>query len=222
MKTILAWHWSDGLKCQFDNRPIVPGETLVYDGKEPIELCKRGLHASTKILDALAYAPGTTISRVRLSGRILRDDVKVVATHRTCLWAFDAKYILISWAADCAERALLLEQRVGREPGFARRLAAIEAARKFVKDPTEENRLAGGYFSDEVSTDETYAYLHAGRAANVVAETVLALSLSLPTGHRAGAAHSTANAVIEAYRKERRWQSAHLRNLIAAGRATGP
>ena len=219
MKTILAWHWSDGLKCQYDGRPIVPGQTLVYEGVEPIKLCKRGLHASTRILDALKFAPGTTVSRVRLSGEIIRGDDKLVATKRTCLWSFDAKYILISWAADCVERALLRERKDRIEPGFLRRFAAIKAARRFVKDPSEENRRAAGYFSDEVSTDETYVYIHATRAAGVVAETTSALLF--PTDHRAGAAYFTARAVtaqLEAYRKERMWQSARLRNLIARGR----
>ena len=250
MKTILAWHWSDGMKCRYDNRPIVPGQTLIYSGKEPIALCERGLHASTRILDALKYAPGRTISRVRLSGEILRGEDKIVATHRTCLWSFDARYILIAWAADCAERALLRERKAGREPDPPC-FEAIEAARRFVKDPTKENRKAARAAGNaaEAAGDAAWTAGKAAAAAGDAAWTAgnaaeAAVNAAWAAGKAAAAARDAANAAgnaadvasdaaeaagdaaqIEgkdetaAYQKERRWQSARLRNLIAAGRA---
>ncbi len=206
-KTILAWHWSDGLKCQYDSRPIVPGETLVYEGQEPIKLCKRGLHASTKILHTLGYAPGTTISRVRLSGEIIRGENKLVAIERTCLWSFDATYILITFAADCAERALLRERKEGREPD-PRCFEAIEAARKFVKDPSEENREAA---RECHCTPGTAGYVAWAAWDNRGAANWAAFAAS-------SAAHLVGEYQTAVYVKERKWQSARLRNLIAAGR----
>lgn len=47
-----------------DNRPIVVGETLKV-GCEPI-LCKQGLHASKRLIDALSYAPGSILCKVKL------------------------------------------------------------------------------------------------------------------------------------------------------------
>lgn len=226
MKSILAWHWSDGLKCRYDDRPIVPGQTLVYKGEEPIELCLRGLHASTKILDALAYAPGTTISRVRLSGEIIRGTDKIVATHRTCLWSFDAKYTLISWSADCAERALLRERKAGREPDPTC-FEAIEAARRFVEDPSEENQAAAFAARNAAGAASNAAgpISYAASASHCAASAShCAASAARDAAYSAYyAANAAGYAVWAAGRavseKERKWQSARLRNLIAAERA---
>ena len=228
MKTILAWHWSDGPKCRYDDRPIVPGQTLIYEGAEPIELCKRGLHASTKILDALKFAPGTTISRVRLSGEILRGTDKIVATHRETIWSFDAEYILISWAADCAERALLRERKAGREPAEAC-FAAVEAARRFVKEPSEENRRAAyavscaAWAARNAAWAASYAVYAAGSAASAARYAAYAADYAAnAASDAASAARNTAEVEgkdeTAAYESERKWQSARLRNLIAGGR----
>ena len=82
MKPIKAWYFSDSTKkLRFgDDRDIVLGETHEHDG-DPV-LCERGLHASTKILDALDYAPGNIVWRVELSGKIITGDDKIVATRR--------------------------------------------------------------------------------------------------------------------------------------------
>ena len=241
-KTILAWHWSDGLKCRFDGRPIVPGKALIYEGAEPIELCKRGLHASTKILDALMFAPGTTISRVRLSGEILRGDNKIAATRRETIWSFDATYTLISWAADCAERALLRERKAGRESDRAS-FAAIDAARKFVKEPSEANRRAASVAGSAANAAGSAAYAADSAAYAVSCATYAANNAAFAAGSAAYAASDAASAAsyavyaarnaasaarnaaevegkdeTAAYESERKWQSARLRNLIAAGR----
>ena len=82
----LAWHFvGSALR---DGRPIPPdGEWLAHKGK--IELCASGLHASTRIIDALQYAPGGTVCRVAVDGNIEREDDKLVATKRVILWRFN-------------------------------------------------------------------------------------------------------------------------------------
>lgn len=130
-RPVLAWHFSDGMRCRYDGRPIVVGETLTVDG--PIELCSRGLHASAKILDALVYAPGCTISRVRLSGTVLAGDDKLVASERHTIWSVDIRQALVYWAAECAERT---------NQSDTRSVAAIAAAKAWALDPTEANRNA--------------------------------------------------------------------------------
>lgn len=160
-KSILAWHWSDGMVCRFDGRPIVVGETLRV---ESVEMCRRGLHASPRILHALYYAPGTTISRVRLTGRIERGGDKVVATERTCLWSVDARLALVVWAADCAERALERQIAAGREPD-PRSWAVVEAARKWAADPTSAADAAW-----RAASADADAAAAAAAAADVAAE----------------------------------------------------
>ena len=70
MTPILAWHFlpESGTLANGDGRPVVAGETLTVAG--PLALCTRGLHASRKLTDALKYAPGPVLCRVRLSGEI--------------------------------------------------------------------------------------------------------------------------------------------------------
>ena len=52
MKKILGWHWINAERTlAHDGRPVIPGEVLTVD--PPIKACKRGLHSSGRILDAL-------------------------------------------------------------------------------------------------------------------------------------------------------------------------
>jgi len=82
--SVLAWHWTNGETLR--NGDPVPdvGETLVHDG--PVEMCRSGLHASRRILDALRYAPGDVVHRVECDGVVAEDDDKLVCTERTILW----------------------------------------------------------------------------------------------------------------------------------------
>ena len=71
-----------------DGRRIKTGTTHKVAG--PLELCAHGLHASKRIVDALADAPGPYLWLVELSGEIIEGDDKIVATERTYLAGFDA------------------------------------------------------------------------------------------------------------------------------------
>ena len=95
----LAWHFV-GATLR-DGRPIpADGETLKHKGK--LVLCESGLHASERLIDALQYAPGWTLCRVRMSGTIKRETDKLVARERTILWRIDATDVLRTFARRCA------------------------------------------------------------------------------------------------------------------------
>ena len=113
--TVEAWHWiaPDRMTRYAPRVPIVVGETLRVE--PPIALCERGLHASLRALDALQYAPGTIVCRVRMSGDIVRGDDKLVATERTVLWMYDATRVLHEFACWCATQALDREESAGRK-----------------------------------------------------------------------------------------------------------
>ena len=102
MKPTLAWHFVHrplpGVLR--DGRPVVIGETIRHEGA--LVLCSSGLHASISALDALQYAPGAVICRVRVGGEVLRDTDKLVASERTVLWTVDADAVLRSFARRCA------------------------------------------------------------------------------------------------------------------------
>ena len=99
---MIGWHFAEETRRlrYGDEREIRVGETHEVDG-EPV-LCNHGLHASESALDALQYAPGPILYRVKLSGKIVRGDDKMVATKRTYLAEIDAEPILREFARRCA------------------------------------------------------------------------------------------------------------------------
>ena len=111
-----------------DGRVVKVGETLKVEGK--IVSCERGLHASIRAIDALKYAPGSTVCRVRLGGTIVKADDKVAASERTVLWMVDAGTTLRLFACDCDDAALHAERKAGREPD-PRTWEAVRVGRLF-------------------------------------------------------------------------------------------
>jgi len=99
----LAWHFTNGRTLR-DGSPIPPdGETLVHDGI--VKICSSGLHASRRLIDALKYAPGSEICRVRMEAVVAEQDDKLVAWHRTILWrvsAAEGAILLHDFARRCA------------------------------------------------------------------------------------------------------------------------
>ncbi len=88
-KSVLGWWFcapnADGtiLLPHGDGREVRVGETLIVTG--PIVPCSSGLHASSRAIDALKYAPGSTVCRVRLSGTIIQEGDKLAASERKVL-----------------------------------------------------------------------------------------------------------------------------------------
>ncbi len=99
---MIAWHFSrdDGILGYGDKRKIKVGEIHTVD--PPVKLCKWGLHASQRVIDALDYAPGALLWRVELSGEIKSGMDKMVATERRYLACIDASVMLDRFAKACA------------------------------------------------------------------------------------------------------------------------
>ena len=135
--TVEAWHWiaPDRMTRYAPRVPIVVGETLRVE--PPLALCERGLHASLRAIDALQYAPGTIVCRVRMSGDIVRGDDKLVATERTVLWMYDATRVLHEFGCCVAEAALLLA-----DVNDARSWRAVEAKRAWLRGEIDDMQLA--------------------------------------------------------------------------------
>lgn len=100
-KSISAWHWlaDNGLM----RNGVKPRKVETFDGV--LRLCHAGLHASRDILDALQYAPGAILCRVRCSGTITECKDKLVCSRREIIRQVDAKSTLIEFARLCALRA---------------------------------------------------------------------------------------------------------------------
>ena len=80
-KKIDAW-WFSASDClpHGDGRLIVVGESHSVGGD--IVLCDNALHASRDPFDALTYAPGQYLYRVRCWGDVVEDDDKLGARYR--------------------------------------------------------------------------------------------------------------------------------------------
>ena len=136
---ILAWHFlAESGKMAYRDAPVRAGKT--YRCRGPILLCSSGLHASTRILDALNYAPGPICCRVEMGGTIRHGDDKLCATSRKVLAIADITTILHEFACDVAEQALAVAKV--EDP---RLWAAIEAKRKWLRgEITNEELVAAG------------------------------------------------------------------------------
>jgi hypothetical protein len=100
---MLAWHFlkSDRKLAYPPHTPVLTGQRLTV-GPARLDLCAYGLHASERALDALIYAPGPIVCRVRLGGRILTGEDKACASERTVIAMADATETLRAFARSCA------------------------------------------------------------------------------------------------------------------------
>jgi len=95
---IEAWHFLPS-----DRRLMYEPHTFVYPGvtlktEQPPVLCECGFHASRRLIDALYYAPGPMLCRVKIGGKIIEDYDKLVGTERTVLWMANADEMLFQFA----------------------------------------------------------------------------------------------------------------------------
>ena len=126
----LAWHFA-GTQMR-DGTPLgAPGAVETYDG--PLVMCESGLHASERLLDALQYAPGPLLRRVRLGGEILRDPDKLVAQRREILWECDMTPALRLFA----RRSALSVRHLWLSP-------MPDVVREFLMTGREDARAAAG------------------------------------------------------------------------------
>ncbi len=100
---MIAWHFlkSDRKLAYPPRTPVFTGQRITVDPGR-LDLCTYGLHASERAIDALKYAPGPIVCRVRLGGHILTGADKVCASERTVIAMADATETLRAFARACA------------------------------------------------------------------------------------------------------------------------
>lgn len=97
-KEILAWHFlPDNKRLRYDGNMEVEAGFIYYEDVKPI-LCRRGLHASIRPLDALHYSPGSIICRVLMRGDIILGEDKLVSNEREVVWMANAEETLREFA----------------------------------------------------------------------------------------------------------------------------
>ena len=162
-----------------------------------IRACGNGLHASEQILDALLYVKGEVLALVVSHGDTdASAGDKVASRNMIALKAVHwAKEDSVSLAVFCAEQVLGLFE--AKNPGDDRPRKAIEAAKAWLADPSEENRQAAradayaAYAADAYSADAHAAHAAAHAAAYAVHAAYAADAYSAD----AHAAHAAAYAV---------------------------
>ena len=140
-----GWHFLAERGKLRDGSPAAPvGGVETFDG-EP-RLCASGLHACARAIDALQYAPGSYVRRVRLEGVVVGEGDKRSATRRVVLAEADATRVLHLFACGEAERALTVAQVKNR-----RCWSAIETKRRWVDGDATDKELRAA--SDAASWD---------------------------------------------------------------------
>lgn len=188
-----AWHFvGDRLR---DGRPVPDdGAKLVHKGN--LVLCIEGLHASHRVIDALYYAPGPICCRVQLSGTIIEDKDKFVASERTILWRIDATDVLWRFSRRCAlDVAYLWDMppvvREYLETGNRRISdAAWAAARKVSRNTTRPSKRHAAWVASWATTRDaararTSATVAAWEAVRDIAYAIAGSSVTTAAWHSA-------------------------------------
>ena len=145
-----GWHFlQENRRLRYGSKEIVEVGG-VYRCEGPITLCRNGMHASKRAIDALGYAPGPVVCRVDLTVDIVTGNDKFAGRERRVLKMVDATAILHEFGCRCAEDALALIDKP--DP---RSVAAIQAKRDW---------LAGKITGDELAAAR-YAAWYASAAA---------------------------------------------------------
>ncbi len=195
MSTILAWHFVGNTLR--GGRPV-PADGELLTEKKAI-LCAIGLHASVDAFDALQYAPGNILCRVKLGGKIVHGDAQVVATERTIVARIDATELMRSFARKQAlkvkhlwDMPAVVEQYLLTGDESLR--AAANASAYASADAAEAAAYAAAHASADAAYASAYAAAHASADASEAAADAAAYAANAAVTAAAYAARAGAYA----------------------------
>ena len=98
---IKAWHFvSEDRMLAYDLMKVEAG--YIYGEPEgEVIICKRGMHASRRVSDALSFAPGAQLCRVACWGDVAEDADKLVSRYREVIAIKDVSAELRLWGCWC-------------------------------------------------------------------------------------------------------------------------
>ena len=203
-----AWHFlgTDQRLRYGDNRQVELGQTYTVPQDRPLELCKYGLHASKRILDALPYAPGPIVCRVELVGQRIDSYDKSVAYTRRVGWMLDITDVLWQFARMCALDVIHLWD-------------APDVVVRYLKTGDETLRYAAWYAANIAWYAALYATRHAAEYAAKYAANIAWYAARDAAQYAANAAEYEANAAeYEARGAVRYIQNRRLTAMVMAAR----
>ena len=157
---MLAWHFlpEDKRLGYGDGRLVEVGVTLECEG-EPA-LCSNGMHGSVRLIDALYYASGPVVCRVKIEGDVIEVEDKLCGRRRTVLWMLDATRILHEFACRCAEDALALVEQPDE-----RSVAAIAAKRAWLRGEVTDEELDSAWAASWAAARDAASWAAASAAS---------------------------------------------------------
>ena len=140
MKTTTLWKsMKAGMKSGVGDMTWTVGKWAKHTGN--LSMCCSGFHASTRAIDAMQYVPCEILALVEVRGKHLKQndkqcwsEMRVVRAYR---WEKPDNVAMAIYAAELA-----IGEYEKRCPDDKRPRQAIEAAKAWLKNPTEENRAA--------------------------------------------------------------------------------
>ena len=187
-------------KAQHGKERFTIGEWLHKDGK-PV-LCKNGYHCSKGIGQALSYVQGDVLAVVEVKGKSDKQDDKECYSDMRIVKAYKwTKTDSVKLAIFAAEQVIDIFEKYNKEDKRPRE--AIEAAKKYLENPTKKNQDAAAGAAARAAAYSAYAAAYAAYAA---------ADAAAARAHAAGAAADAA-AHKKIITKIEKWLVNHLEEL---------
>jgi hypothetical protein len=217
MKTIIGYKFiQSDMKSQSGDCGWKIGEWKKHEGY--LKLCNSGFHACIRPLDSLGYVYGDRWFIVEARGKIRKGKDKFVASEMRLTKELDVKKILPWFAIACARRSLKYYEK--QYPDDKRPLDAIEAAEKYLKNPTKENlevlneKISAAWSARWAQSAARWAASAAWSAWSARSAAWSAESAAQSAWSARSAAWWARSAARWARSAERRWQNRMLEKII--------
>ena len=143
-KKILAWHFlPDDRMLANQTPPMLVEPGFIYGEPEgEIVICERGMHGSRRVYDALKWAAGSQLCRVRMWGDVTEHADKLVSRYREVLAIRDVASELRLWGCWCIRNTPIADGRfVWDLLTDERSRHAVEVAEKFARGEATREEL---------------------------------------------------------------------------------
>ena len=163
-----------------------------------IKICEQGFHASKNIIDAMNYVNCGYVAKVQVRGKSEKENDKECWSEMKIVeWKKWTKKDSVSLTIYAAE--LCIDDFEKKYPNDKRPCEAIEAAKKWLKNPTEKNRSAAesaaesaAWSARSATSAATSAERSAAASAESAAESAAWSAASAATSAAWSAARSAA------------------------------